>query len=69
VQTLVAAIEWLTQRNQELEQQLNQGNERRPEDQRDRWDNEEQNDNYLLTGDRKEREDQEESNIPNRRDG
>ena len=69
MQTLVAAVEWLTQRNQELEQQLNQGNERRPEDQHDRWDNEEQNDNHLLMGDRKEREDQEESNIPNRQDG
>ena len=56
VQTLVATVEQLTQRNQELEQQLTQGNERHPEDQCNKWDNEEQNDSHLSMGDRQERE-------------
>ena len=39
VQTLAVVVERLTLRNQELEQQLNQRNEIRPEIQRDEWDN------------------------------
>ena len=69
VQTLAATIEQLTQRNQELEQQLNQKNERRPEDQHDERNNDEQNGSHLPTGDRQEREDPKESNVPSRRDG
>ena len=68
MQTLAIAIERLTQCNQELEQQLNQRNERRLEDQCDKCDNNEQNGSHLPMGDLLEREDQEESNVPNRRD-
>ena len=68
MQTLAIAIERLTQCNQELEQQLNQRNERRLEDQCDKYDNNEQNGSHLLTGDLPKREDQEESNVLNRRD-
>ena len=41
MQTLAMATKRLTQHNQELEQQLNQRNEQNPEDQRDKWGNEE----------------------------
>ena len=68
MQTLAIAIERLTQCNQELEQQLNQRNERRLKDQCDKCDNNEQNGSHLPMGDLLEREDQEESNVPNRRD-
>ena len=69
VQTLATMVEQLTQRNQELEQQLNQRNERCQEGQCDERDTDEQNGSHLPTRDRQEREDQEENNIPNRRDG
>ena len=68
VQTLTMIVERLTQRNQEFEQQLNQRNEQRPNDQHDKWDNEEQNDSRLQTRDQQERDDLEESNIANRQD-
>ena len=48
-QTLIAAVEWLTLHNQELEQQLNQRNERRLDNQRDERDNDEQNGSHLPT--------------------
>ena len=51
VQTLVAANEWLTQRNHELEWQLEQQNNQEPNDQNDRQDREECNDNCPLTND------------------
>ena len=66
---MVEAVEQLTQRKQELEQQLNQRNECCLEEQRDEWDNDEQNGSHLPTGDRQEREDQEESNVPSKQDG
>ena len=69
VQTLAAAVERLTQRNYELEQQLNQKDEQRQEGQCDERDVDEQNGSHLPTGDRQEREDQKESNIPSRRNG
>ena len=69
VQTRVAVVEQLTQRNQELEQQLNQRNKWGPKDQHDERDDEELNRSHLLTKDWWEREDQEESNIPSRQDG
>ena len=51
-----------------MDQQLNQRNQRCPEDQHDELDNDEQNKSHLPTGDQQEREDHEESNVPNRRD-
>ena len=51
VQTLATIVERLTQRNLESEQQLNQRNKRRPEDQHDEWDKDEQNGSHLLTRD------------------
>ena len=69
MQTLAATIKQLTQSNQELEQQLNQKNKRRLEDQHDERNNDEQNGSHLPTGDRQEREDPKESNVPSRRDG
>ena len=68
-QTLAAAVERLTLHNQELEQQLNQKNERYLDNQRNEQDNDEQNGSHLLMRDWQEREDQEESNGPSRRDG
>ena len=35
--------------------------------QRDKWEIDEQNGSHLLTGDKQEKEDQEESNVPSRR--
>lgn len=57
VRTLATTVERPTQRNQELEQQLNQRNEQHLEDQHDKWDSEEQNSSHLLTGDSQEWED------------
>ena len=51
VQTLIAAVKQPTQRNQELEQQLNQKDEWRPNDQHDERDNDKCNDSQLSTRD------------------
>ena len=68
MQTLATAVKRLTQCNQELEQQLNQRDERHPNDQHNKRDNDESNNNHLLTRDRQEREDQKESNAASRWD-
>ena len=62
MQTLAVAIERLTQRNQELEQQLNQRNERHQEGPHDEPNVDEQNGSHLPTMGRQVREDQEKSN-------
>ena len=68
VQTLVLAVEWLTQWNQELEQQMNLVNERHAQTNNlhNEQHNDEHNNNNLSRGDQHEAEDQEESNVANR---
>ena len=50
VQTLAMAIKRLTQRNKDLEEQLNQRNERRPNNQCNEQDNDECNDSHPPDG-------------------
>lgn len=69
MQSLVAAIERLTQQNQELKHQMNLVNKRRAQknNQHDEQHNDEHDDSHLPTRDQHEREDQEESNVASRR--
>lgn len=68
MQTLIAAVERLTQWNRDLELQMNLMNKRwaQTNDQHDEQHNDEHDDSYLPTGDQRGREDQEESNVGNR---
>ena len=68
VQTLVVEIERLIQWNHELERQLEQQNNREPNDQNDKQNRDEHNNDHPPTNDHQERDDQEESNAISRCD-
>ena len=68
MQTLTAAVERLTQRNHELEWQLEQQNDQEPNNQNDGQDRDERNNNRPSMNYHQERDDQEESNAVSRRD-